>query len=214
MKPIETIASMVFGTVFVLLSVLVSVETVLRKFFSMSLQGADELGGYALAVGGTLAFSLALLGRTHIRIDLFHDLLPAKLQTLLNWLSAVLMAAFAATLCWTTYKVIGETRDYGSTAATPWATPLIYPQGVWFASITTFALVSAGFAVRATWLLLSGNHDTLNTEFHPRGVSEEVKEELEDFEHRSHARDGAQGENRAQDPMSAVTVTGSAGAVK
>jgi TRAP-type C4-dicarboxylate transport system permease small subunit len=234
MKRIETIASIVFGTVFLLLSVLVSVETILRKFFSMSLQGADELGGYALAVGGTLAFSLALLGRTHIRIDLFHELLPRKMQTLLNWLSAVLMAAFAATLCWTTYKVIGETHDYGSTAATPWATPLIYPQGVWFASIATFALVSAGFALRATWLLFSGNHDTLNTEFHPKGVSEEVKEELEDFEQRSHsqgdarnepndrAKDGAKkgvkneepAASRTQTSLATAGVTGTAGAAK
>jgi hypothetical protein len=39
----------------------------------MSLQGADELGGYALAVGSTIAFSLALMGRNHIRVDVFHE---------------------------------------------------------------------------------------------------------------------------------------------
>ncbi|MFC6671622.1 TRAP transporter small permease [Marinobacterium aestuariivivens] len=119
MKRIEMLASMLFGGIFLLLSVLVSVETILRKFFSMSLQGADELGGYALAVGGTLAFSLALLGRTHIRIDLFHEMLPRKLQGLMNWLSATMMALFAGLLCWITWKVIVETLDYGSTAATP-----------------------------------------------------------------------------------------------
>ncbi len=56
---------------------MVAVETVVRKVFNFSLQGADELGGYALAVGATIAFSLALLGRTHIRVDVFHDRLPA-----------------------------------------------------------------------------------------------------------------------------------------
>lgn len=191
MKRIETLASMLFGGVFLLLSALVSFETVLRKFFNLSLQGADELGGYALAVGGTLAFSLALLGRTHIRIDLFHDMFPRRMQTLLNWLASVLMAIFAVGLCWTTYKVIVETLDYGSTAATPWATPLIYPQGVWFASLSLFALAAVGFALRATYLLATRRHDVLNDEFHPRGVTEEVKEEVEDFEHRSHADERA-----------------------
>ncbi|WP_084784134.1 TRAP transporter small permease [Marinobacterium aestuarii] len=214
MKRIETIASMLFGAVFLLLSVLVSVETVLRKFFSMSLQGADELGGYALAIGGTLAFSLALLGRTHIRIDLFHELLPIKLQSFLNWLSSVLMAVFSAVLCWTTFKVIGETQSYGSTAATPWATPLIYPQGVWFVSIFTFALVSTGFALRASWLYFKGDVDTLNIEFHPKGVSEEVKEELEDFEHRSHAQEEAQAQTTHPDAESVVTKNAHTGAVK
>lgn len=189
MKRIETLASMLFGGIFLLLSALVSVETILRKFFSMSMQGADELGGYALAVGGTLAFSLALLGRTHIRIDLFHEMLPRAMQTLMNWLSALMMALFAMLLCWITWKVIVETLDYGSTAATPWATPLIWPQGIWFASLCVFAIVAAGFALRATWLLLKGDSDELNVEFHPRGVSEEVKEELDDFEQRSHAQD-------------------------
>ncbi|NVK40929.1 MAG: TRAP transporter small permease [Oceanospirillaceae bacterium] len=191
MKRIETLASLLFGGIFLLLSVLVSVETVLRKFFSMSLQGADELGGYALAVGGTLAFSLALLGRTHIRIDLFHELLPRRMQSLMNWLSAVLMAVFAGILVWITWRVITETMDYGSTAATPWATPLIYPQSVWFVSLCTFALVALGFALRATWLLLRGDSETLNVEFHPRGVSDEVKEELNDFEQRSQPQGGS-----------------------
>ena len=51
-------------TVNIAVSLVVAVETVMRKVFNVSLQGADELGGYALAVGATIAFSMALLGRT------------------------------------------------------------------------------------------------------------------------------------------------------
>ncbi|MFC6671623.1 hypothetical protein [Marinobacterium aestuariivivens] len=54
-----------------------------------------------------------------------------------------------------------------------------------------------GFALRATWLLLRGRSDELNIEFHPRGVSEEVKEELEDFEQRSHS-EGEDSNSQAQ----------------
>mgnify|MGYP006194141717 CR=1 FL=1 len=53
-----------FGLIFVALSLVVAVETALRKLFNISLQGADELGGYALAVGATIAFSLALIANT------------------------------------------------------------------------------------------------------------------------------------------------------
>ncbi len=92
---IERWLGTLFGLIFVALSCLVAVETFVRKAFNFSLQGADELGGYALAFGATIAFSLALMGRSHIRVDVFHDRLPAVLQTALNWLSVVCLAAFA-----------------------------------------------------------------------------------------------------------------------
>ena len=48
---IENLLATVFGGIFLALSVVVTVETLSRKLFNVSLQGADELGGYALAVG-------------------------------------------------------------------------------------------------------------------------------------------------------------------
>ncbi|WP_116472530.1 TRAP transporter small permease [Zobellella maritima] len=195
MKRIEYMAGMVFGGIFLLLSLLVVVETLLRKFFSVSLQGVDELGGYALAVGATLSFTLALLGRTHMRIDIFHEKLPKSLQTLFNWLSAVLMALFGIFLFWVCLQIVQETLDYGSTAQTPWATPLKYPQGIWLAGLTVFAFAATLYSLRATWLLLSGRTGQLNEEFHPKGVSEELKEELEDFKHRQQATVSHEGED-------------------
>lgn len=185
MKHLETTASLVFGGIFVLLSLMVAAETLLRKLFGTSLQGVDELGGYALAAGATISFSMALFGRAHMRIDIFHDMLPRTVQSVLNWLSAVLMALFAGVLIWNCLQVVNETLEYGSTAQTPWATPLIYPQSVWFLGLGLFALAAVAYGVRATWLLLSHRFDQLNEEFHPKGVSEELKEELEDFEHRA-----------------------------
>ena len=126
---IETVLATVFGSIFLGLAVVVTIETLARKLFNVSLQGADELGGYALAVGSTLSFSLALMGRAHIRVDVFHDRFPARAQAVLNWISIVSMAAFGVFIAWVAFKVIGDTLQYGSTAQTPWATPLIWPAG-------------------------------------------------------------------------------------
>jgi len=188
---IETLLATVFGGIFLGLAVVVAVETISRKLFNVSLQGADELGGYALAVGSTIAFSLALMGRNHIRVDVFHDKFPRSLQAALNWLSIVALAGFAVFIAWIAFKVINDTLDYGSTAQTPWATPLIWPQSVWYAGLVTFALLSAGYAVRATLLLFTNRIDTLNHDFHPKSTKEELKEELEDLAHR---QVGTQGE--------------------
>ena len=187
---IETLLATVFGFIFLGLAGVVATETVARKLFNVSLQGADELGGYALAVGSTIAFSLALMGRSHIRVDVFHERLPRRLQAFINWLSITSLAAFAIFIAWLAGKVIADTLAYGSTAQTPWATPLIIPQSVWYAGLVTFALVATGYAVRATWLLATTRTEALNHDFQPRGAKEELKEELEDLAHRQVATQG------------------------
>lgn len=174
-----------FGLIFVALSLVVAVETALRKLFNVSLQGADELGGYALAVGATIAFSLALLGRNHIRVDVFHERLPHAAQTALNWLSALSMAGFAALMAWLAWFVIQDSRSYQSVSQTPWATPLVYPQTAWLLGLVTFGLLAVGIAVYATYLMLSGRSAQLNRMLHPRSTREELKEELDDLQHRS-----------------------------
>ena len=182
---IESLLATAFGGIFLALSVVVAVETISRKVFNISLQGADELGGYALAVGSTIAFSLALMGRNHIRVDVFHDKFPKWLQAALNWLSIVALAALGLFIAWVAWKVIVDTRQYHSTAQTPWATPLIYPQTLWYIGLVFFMLLAVGFAARATWLILKGRIDELNVEFHPKSAKEELKEELDDFAQRS-----------------------------
>ena len=184
---IENILAWVFGTIFLVLAAVVTVETISRKVFNISLQGADELGGYALAVGSTIAFSLALMGRNHIRVDVFHEMLPRALQAFMNWFSVVSLAAFGIFVTWVATKVVTDTLQYGSTAQTPWATPLIWPQGVWYAGLLIFALVATGYALRASWLLFSAQTDKLNHDFHPKSAKEELKEELDDLAQRQAA---------------------------
>jgi TRAP-type C4-dicarboxylate transport system permease small subunit len=183
-KRFESTLANIFGIIFLALSVIVTIETISRKVFSFSLQGADELGGYALAVGSTLAFSLALIGRNHIRVDVFHDFFSRRLQAALNWFSVTMIAFFAIVIALVSIGVIRETIEYGSTAQTPWATPLIYPQSIWYAGFVLFMLVAIGYAARATYLLFTRRINELNVEFHPKSAKEELKEELEDIEHR------------------------------
>jgi TRAP-type C4-dicarboxylate transport system permease small subunit len=178
------VASMVFGVLLVVLAVLVTADTVLRKAAGISLQGTDELGGYVLAVGSCLAFTVALVDRAHIRIDLLHNRLPLRAQALLNVLTAVLFAGLGLFLVRFAWIVVEETVAYRSTAATPWATPLIYPQSVWFAGLVLFGVVAVWLAVRAVRLLLVGDVSSLNRSFGPMTVQDEIEEELADVSHR------------------------------
>jgi len=184
MRRVEAVIANLFGIIFLVLSAVVTVETLARKIFNFSIQGADELGGYALAIGSTLAFSLALAGRNHIRVDVFHEMFPRRMKAALNWISIMLLAALAVLFVAVSWRVISESLEYRSTAQTPWATPLIYPQALWYAGLVIFALFALGYAARATWLIATRRIDELNREFHPKSAKEEVKEELDDFAQR------------------------------
>lgn len=173
-----------FGLLLVALSLFIALETVSRKIFNHSFQGADELGGYVLAIGGALSFTVALIERGHIRIDLVHDRLPLRAQAILNWLAAVslaVMGLFLARYCW---LVIRDTVEYGSTAPTAWGTPMIYPQGIWYGALLIFTGTSVWMAIIATRLFLSGDIEELNEEFHTKGALEELEEELKDLKRR------------------------------
>jgi TRAP-type C4-dicarboxylate transport system permease small subunit len=178
MQALSALLGRIFGYMCLALSVLVSAETIMRKAFDVSLQGADELGGYTLAVTSSLAFSVALIGRNHMRIDLLHFRLPPVAQAVLNWLAVVSVAAFAGLLAWTAYDIVADSVEYHSTAPTPWATPLVYPQGLWYAGLAIFALVSAVLAVRATIYLLRGRVEDLCVAFSPKAATEELDEEI------------------------------------
>lgn len=184
MTRLSKVAAVVFGTMMLVLSALVAVETIIRKVFGISLGGVDELSGYAIAVGAPLAFTVALIEQSHIRINLLHMRMPGGVQAVLNLVAALLLAALAVYLFVFTVRTVQETELYGSIAQTPWATPLIYPQSIWLVSMGLFALCSVGLAIRATWLAARADWGALKREFGPETVEEELEAELSDLERR------------------------------
>lgn len=184
MQVYSRVASIVFGVMMLALSVAVAVETILRKMFSFSLGGVDELSGYAIAIGAPLAFAVTLIEQSHIRINLLHMRMPVKVQAVMNALAAVSLGVLAGYLLVFTIDTVRDTQDYRSIAQTPWATPLIYPQALWLIGMVAFAVPAAVLAVRAAYLLVRGDWAALNRKFNPESAADELKAELEDFSQR------------------------------
>jgi TRAP-type C4-dicarboxylate transport system permease small subunit len=186
-QQLERLLANLFGLVFLGLSLLVTIETLMRKVFNFSIQGAAELGGYALAVGSAIGFGLAVTSRSHIRVDVFHERFPPALQAFMNWLSAVMLGALGLFLVGVCWRVVSKSVEYGSAAQTPWATPLIWPQSVWYAGLVAFAIYAVIHAGHASRLYFTGQREALLVEFHPKSAKEELKEELEDLAQRTEA---------------------------
>lgn len=184
MKVYSRIASLVFGVTMLALSAIVTIETIVRKLFSISLGGADELSGYAIAVAAPLAFAVALIERSHIRINLLYMRMSVGLKGLFNALSMITLALLAIFLLFFTIDTVIDTQAYQSIAQTPWATPLIYPQSLWLIAMGLFAVPAAYLGARTLLLLMSRNWSELNKNFSPESADEELEAELEDLKQR------------------------------
>jgi len=187
METSAKVMGIIFGATMILLSVAVTIETLLRKLFAHSMAGIDELGGYAIAISAPLCFAVALIERSHIRINLLQMRLSRPVQAVLNALAALSMGVLGAYLLYFTVQTVIDTQAYQSIAQTPWATPLIYPQSVWLVAMAVFTVVALVLAWRALILLAHGNWPALNRQFGPSSAQEELEAELEDLEKREGA---------------------------
>ncbi|APX91523.1 hypothetical protein BWR19_00330 [Halomonas sp. 1513] len=184
MGSVVRVFSIVFGVIFFALSFLVSIETLTRRLFNISLGGVDEISGYAVAVAAGLAFSVTLIQRAHIRIDIVTSRLSPQKQAFLNWLASVSLAVLCLFCVWLAYGVISDTLAYGSRAPTVWATPLIYPQAPWFIALLLFCALALLLAGHATLLLARRDTRRLLKDFGPRSAKDELQEEMEDIKQR------------------------------
>ncbi|MFV2090784.1 MAG: TRAP transporter small permease subunit [Pseudomonadales bacterium] len=175
-EEVSRTGALLCGYLLLFLSLIVGFEVVARKLFGFSLQGVDEIGGYVLAIVGTVGFSYTMLQRGHTRIDIFVVRFGQGTQRLLNVLAVISMAAFAVFMAWRGGAALFETLEYGSIANSPLATPLWIPQSIWFAGLVVFALTAFGLAILAVYLLVR-RPEAVNSYF---GVIENQEDAHED----------------------------------
>ncbi|MCZ6552510.1 MAG: TRAP transporter small permease subunit, partial [SAR324 cluster bacterium] len=73
---LSRVAVWVAGALLIFAAIMVSVDVILRKLFSISMAGADEITGHIFAIGTAWAFTFTLLERANVRIDALHQLFP------------------------------------------------------------------------------------------------------------------------------------------
>jgi TRAP-type C4-dicarboxylate transport system permease small subunit len=173
------------------LSVMTCIEMLGRKLFGFSLQGVDEIGSYTYGIVGAFGFAYALITRSHTRVDFLLSRFPAPLRSLLNLLAMLSLAALAVLCVWRGAHVLLESIDFGSTAATPLATPMWLPQSIWLAGYGLFALVALWAAFDAVKLYAGRRMSQLDARFGPQTLEEEIEAETELTLQRPAAASGA-----------------------
>ena len=108
MKHLQTVAgeisrvgAIVGGAMLLVASILICIDITLRYTVSITLGGADELSGYALAISSAWGFSSALLSRSHIRIDTVYVRIKSiGMRALLDLISLGTLLGFFGMVTW------------------------------------------------------------------------------------------------------------------
>jgi TRAP-type mannitol/chloroaromatic compound transport system permease small subunit len=166
------------GAMIVAAAILVAVDVIIRKLFVTTVGGADELSGYALAVGSAWALAFALLERAHIRIDLLYQTLPIRLAALLDVLGLLAFTFFVMILTQQGYAVFLQSLVVNSHSMSPLETPLAVPQAMWVLGLALFVVVALLLLVRAVLALVLGDASTVVRLLGSRSATEEIQHEL------------------------------------
>lgn len=167
------VLALVAGAAVVVLALLICIDIGARSVLRVSVQGSDEIGGYVLALVGSLGLAHTLLQKAHPRIDLGVRLLPLRLRAPLHVLAMATMAAMGAFMAWHAWGELGQSLTFGAVTNTPLQTPLWVPQGLWLLGTAFFALTAALAAVHGA-ALLRRDPARIEALYAPTSVEEEV----------------------------------------
>ncbi|RPI48940.1 MAG: TRAP transporter small permease [Betaproteobacteria bacterium] len=166
------------GALVLAAAILIGIDVVLRKFFARSIGGADELAGYALAIGTAWALGAALLDRAHIRIDSLYVLLPARLRLVLDFAGLILFVGFFGLIARHAWKVIEQSWSAGSRSQSALQTPTVIPQAIWFVGLVLFVVVGIVLFVYALRLAARGETSAVAAAIGTRSAQEDVEAEI------------------------------------
>jgi TRAP-type C4-dicarboxylate transport system permease small subunit len=152
LERISRVAVWIGGAALLLCAIMVSVDVIMRKLFSMTMSGSDEISGYAFAAATTWAYSYCLLHRSHVRIDALYNLLPVWLRTLLDALGLALLLLYMAYLTNKALAAFLTSWRRDSVSITTLSVPLWIPQLLWLTGLCWFVLTLAFLLV---YVLLS-----------------------------------------------------------
>ena len=166
------------GALILLAAILIAIDVVLRAGFNTSIGGADELSGYALAIGTAWALGAALLDRAHIRIDSLYSLFALRLRLVLDVFGIVLFTAFFGLVGWHGIGVFTQSWVAGSRSQSALEVPLVIPQAAWLVGLAVFLVTALMLLAHALTLGVRGDLVEISRTISTRSAAEEIDDEV------------------------------------
>lgn len=160
-------------------AITVSIDVLARKLFNVSLGGADELSGYAFAIGTAWSFAFVVLVRGHVRVDALYVHLPAALAAMLDLVALLALLAFASVVAWYGWDLMAGSFNRGARSNSSLAVPLWIPQLLWWAGYAMFALTALLLAARVALGLLRRDVAAIARIAGARSTAEDAQDEID-----------------------------------
>jgi len=166
------------GGLICLSAFIVGFEVLIRKVFNLSIGGADELSGFALAIGTAWALGFALLERAHIRIDSVYMWMPLSVRAVMDLIGLVVFFIFFGFMTIRGWSTFFETVALNAHSISPLGTPLVYPQFLWVVGLTFLMAVTSLLLVQVLGRLIRRDFVGIQAAVGSKTVREELEEEL------------------------------------
>jgi TRAP-type C4-dicarboxylate transport system permease small subunit len=178
-EQISRVGAIAGGALLLVASILICIDITLRYTLSITLGGADELSGYALAISSAWGFSAALLSRSHIRIDtVYVRLKSVTARAALDLISLATLLFFFGMVTWYAWGVVRQSWVSDSHSLSAIEAPLVVPQGLWFAGLVFFVALCVLLLVRALLAFARGSYNELFALIGSKSALAEAEEEI------------------------------------
>ncbi len=178
------------GAALLVAAVMVTLDVISRKFFNVTMSGADEISGYVFAAGTTWAYSYCLLHRANIRIDALYNFLPRWVCAALDALAVALLLIYNSVLAYRAWGAFSESWARDSVSITTLATPQWIPQLFWASGLIFFELVLLFVFLYTLTGLLRSDLDLVKRVAGVPSVAEEIEAETHGMNLPTGARKG------------------------
>jgi TRAP-type C4-dicarboxylate transport system permease small subunit len=173
------VSGWICGLLLTVSAVLIGLDILLRETIVVTLGGANELSGYALAVSSSWGCTVALVHRMHVRIDSVYTRLSPRIRALLDIVGLSAFIYFLMFVTFYAYKVLEQSIESGTHSISALGAPLAIPQAVWFAGFVVFLLVASVYLLRAVIAFAKGDLRRIRELLGARSVEEEMEFEKE-----------------------------------
>ena len=177
LERISQLAVWVGGAALLAAAVMVTVDVLSRKIFSITMSGSDEYSGYVFSATTTWAYSYCLLHRSNVRIDALYNYLPRKVTAILDVVGLLLLFYFMSIMTYYAMVSFVDSWVNNSVSITTLGTPQWIPQLFWVAGLILFFVTLIFVVVYSIIALLQRNWDLVARVAGVPSIAETMQEE-------------------------------------